>query len=213
MKSARAKVLHELAGRPLAYFPVKRALELGADRVVVVVGHQAEAVEAALRAALPGAPLRFALQARQLGTAHAVLQARRALRGHGGPVLILSGDMPLLTAETLGALVSARPRPSALALATMVPDSPRGYGRVVRDDRGRPCASSRRRTRPTPSAPSARSTPASTASTRSSCGGRWAGCGSSNAQGEFYLPDLVAMAADRGRVAAVEVPVAERRPG
>ena len=63
MKSGRAKVLHEIAGRPLAYYPVKRALELGASPVVVVVGHQAEAVEAALSAALPEAPLRFAVQA------------------------------------------------------------------------------------------------------------------------------------------------------
>lgn len=62
MKTQRAKVLHEVCGRPLVYYPVRRALELGADRVVVVVGHQAKAVEAALRAQLPDAPLRFALQ-------------------------------------------------------------------------------------------------------------------------------------------------------
>src|SRR5512147_1822159 len=78
MKSARAKVLHEVAGRPMAYYPVKRALEVGAAPVAVVVGHQAEAVEQALRAALPEAPLRFAVQAQQLGTAHAVLQAQKA---------------------------------------------------------------------------------------------------------------------------------------
>src|SRR5690242_6599119 len=80
MKSRRPKVLHEVCGRPLAYYPVKRALELGADPIVVVVGHQAEAVEAALAAALPGAPIRFAVQEQQLGTAHAVIAARRALK-------------------------------------------------------------------------------------------------------------------------------------
>src|SRR5574341_285295 len=117
MKSARAKVLHRLCGRPLAYFPVKRALEAGADPVVVVVGYQAGAVEAALRQHLPGAPLRFAHQRRQLGTAHAVQAARPALRGHRGPVLILSGDTPLLTRETLEMVVRARGG-SALAFAT-----------------------------------------------------------------------------------------------
>src|SRR5512147_1608229 len=114
MKSARAKVLHEVAGRPMAYYPVKRAVEVGASPVAVVVGHQAEAVEAALVAALPGAPLRFALQKEQLGTAHAVLQARQALRGHQGPVLILTGDTPLLTAEALADVARARAKARAV---------------------------------------------------------------------------------------------------
>ena len=103
MKSGTAKVLHQLGGKPLAWFPIRAALDAGASPVVVVVGHQAEAVEAALRAALPGAPLRFALQAEQRGTAHAVLAARRALRGVTGPIAILSGDTPLLSAATLDA--------------------------------------------------------------------------------------------------------------
>src|SRR5574337_364412 len=105
MKTRRAKVLHEVCGRPLAYYPVKRALEAGADPVVVVVGHQAEEVEVALRAHLPGAPLRFVVQKEQLGTAHAVLSARAGLRGFDGDVLILSGDTPLLTSDTLRAVL------------------------------------------------------------------------------------------------------------
>jgi bifunctional UDP-N-acetylglucosamine pyrophosphorylase/glucosamine-1-phosphate N-acetyltransferase len=131
MKSPKAKVLHEACGRPLAWFPIRRALELGADRVVVVVGHQAEEVERALRAALPGAPLRFALQREQLGTAHAVLAAKEALADHDGQVLILSGDTPLLTTGTLRAVVEAKgARP--VAFATMTLAEPFGYGRVVR---------------------------------------------------------------------------------
>ncbi len=210
MKSARAKVLHEVIGHPLASFPVRCALELGADRVVVVVGHQAEAVEAALTAALPGAPIRFALQARQLGTAHAVLQARRALRGHRGPVLILSGDTPLLTAGTLRTVVSARARARApLAIATMFLEVPRGYGRVVRDERGRPVrvveekdASDAER--------AIREVNAGLYCAEAEFLWRALGrVGSSNAQGEFYLPDLVALAAHRARVATAEVPPAE----
>ena len=86
MKSRGPKVLHEVCGRPLAYYPVKRALDLGADPVVVVVGHQAEAVEAALSAALPEAPLRFAVQEQQLGTAHAVMAAKSRLKGFEGSI-------------------------------------------------------------------------------------------------------------------------------
>ncbi len=208
MKSARAKVLHEVTGRPLAYFPVARALELGADPVVVVVGHQAEAVEAALTAALPGAPIRFALQAEQLGTAHAVLRARSALRGHAGPVLILSGDTPLLRTETLQAVVRARGR-APLSLATMVLDAPRGYGRVVRDQGGRALrvveekdASDAER--------AIREVNAGLYCAEADFLWRALGrVGSRNAQGEFYLPDLVAMAADLARVATVQVPPAE----
>jgi bifunctional UDP-N-acetylglucosamine pyrophosphorylase / glucosamine-1-phosphate N-acetyltransferase len=210
MRSARAKVLHEVAGRPLAYYPVKRALELGASRVVVVVGHQAEAVQAALTAALPGAPLRFALQAEQLGTAHAVLQARPALRGHAGPVLILSGDTPLLTVGTLRAVVAARARRRApLALATMVLPTPRGYGRVVRDGRDRPV----RVVEEKDASPEERAlAEVNTGLYCVEAGFLWRGLrrvGSANAQGEFYLPDLVAMAAARGGVAAVQVPSEE----
>jgi bifunctional UDP-N-acetylglucosamine pyrophosphorylase/glucosamine-1-phosphate N-acetyltransferase len=210
MKSARAKVLHEVAGRPLAYFPVKRALELGADPVVVVVGHQAEAVEAALRASLPGAPLRFALQAEQLGTAHAVLQGRRALRGHPGPVLILYGDTPLVTTDTLRAVVSARTRArAAISIATMVLDAPRGYGRVVRD--GRDLAV--RVVEEKDASDAERSIREVNAGLYcAEAGFLWKALGrvgSSNAQGEFYLPDLVALAAERGRVATVEMSPAE----
>jgi bifunctional UDP-N-acetylglucosamine pyrophosphorylase/glucosamine-1-phosphate N-acetyltransferase len=207
MKSARAKVLHEVAGRPLAYYPVKRALELGAERVVVVVGHQAEAVEAALGAALPGAPLRFARQAEQLGTAHAVLQAKAALKGFAGPILILSGDTPLLTAEALQAVAAARAKARALvAMATMVPASPRGYGRVVRDERGRAVRVVEEKD----------ATDAERTLTEVNAGlycvhseFLWRALGkvgAKNAQGEFYLPDLVAMAAAKGAAASVEVP-------
>ena len=79
MRSALVKVLHPVAGRPMIHFPVESAIALGADPVVAVLGHQRERVEAYLLGAFPGAPLRFALQAEQLGTAHAVLCAREAL--------------------------------------------------------------------------------------------------------------------------------------
>ncbi|HTN53216.1 MAG TPA: bifunctional UDP-N-acetylglucosamine diphosphorylase/glucosamine-1-phosphate N-acetyltransferase GlmU [Anaeromyxobacter sp.] len=210
MKSGKAKVLHAVAGRPLAYYPVKRALEAGAVPVVVVVGHQGDEVRAALEAALPGAPLRFAVQARQLGTAHAVLAARPALRGYSGPVAILSGDTPLLRAATLRAVVSARARARApLALAAMTLDAPRGYGRIVRDGRGRAArvveekdASEAER--------ELREVNAGLYCAES--GFLWRALrrvGAGNAQREFYLTDLVAMAARSRGAAVVAVPPEE----
>jgi bifunctional UDP-N-acetylglucosamine pyrophosphorylase/glucosamine-1-phosphate N-acetyltransferase len=210
MKSRTAKVLHPIGGRPLAYYPVKRALDAGANPVVVVVGHQAEAVEAALVAALPGAPLRFAVQAQQLGTAHAVLAARRALRGHAGPIAILSGDTPLLESETLLAVVRARARAKApLAFATMTLAQPGGYGRVVRDARGRP----ERVVEDKDASASERAVPEVNAGLY--CADAeflWKGLarvGAANAQEEFYLPDLVAMAARKDGAVAVPVPAEE----
>src|SRR4051812_41655624 len=99
MKSERAKVLHKALGKPLAFYPVQRAFDLGADPVVAVVGHQAEQVEQDLAARFAGRPLAFARQTQQLGTAHAVRAAEDALKGFSGDVLILYGDVPLLRPE------------------------------------------------------------------------------------------------------------------
>jgi bifunctional UDP-N-acetylglucosamine pyrophosphorylase/glucosamine-1-phosphate N-acetyltransferase len=210
MKSRRAKVLHEIGGRPLAWYPVQRAIEAGADPVVVVVGHQGEAVKAALTASLPDAPLRFAVQEDQRGTAHAVLAARAALRGWKGPVAILSGDTPLLQVGTLRRVVAARARARApLAFATMTLEAPRGYGRVVRDAKGRPERIVEEKD----------ATDAEHALGEVNAGlycadaaFLWkalARVGSRNAQGEFYLTDLVAMAAGKDGAVAVAVDPAE----
>lgn len=210
MKSARAKVLHEIGGRPLAWYPVKRALDAGASPVVVVVGHQAEAVEAALAAALPGAPIRFAVQREQLGTAHAVLAARRALRGHEGPVAILSGDTPLLESATLLSVVRARARARApLAFATMRLEAPRGYGRVVRDAAGEPVRVVEEKDA---SAAERELREVNSGLYCADAAFLWkalAKVGASNAQREFYLTDLVAAAARKGGAVTVEVPAAE----
>jgi bifunctional UDP-N-acetylglucosamine pyrophosphorylase/glucosamine-1-phosphate N-acetyltransferase len=208
MKSRTAKVLHEIGGRPLAWYPVKAALDAGANPVVVVVGHQAEAVEAALVASLPGAPLRFAVQEQQLGTAHAVLAARRALRGFDGPVAILSGDTPLLETETLLAVVRARSRGRApVAFATMTLETPRGYGRVVRDAGGRPARIVEEKDA-TDGERAIREVNAGLYCADAAF--LWKGLSrvsADNAQGEFYLTDLVALAARKDGAIPVEVPV------
>jgi bifunctional UDP-N-acetylglucosamine pyrophosphorylase/glucosamine-1-phosphate N-acetyltransferase len=143
MKSDRVKVLHRICGRPLAWFSVRAAFALDCTPVVLVVGHQAEQVEEEFAALFPGAPLEFAEQKEQLGTGHAVMAARAALREAGvkddDGVLILYGDTPLVTAETLQRLVRAKQQSGApLALVTTRPKDPHGYGRIVRNAKGLP---------------------------------------------------------------------------
>ncbi|MBI4819112.1 MAG: bifunctional UDP-N-acetylglucosamine diphosphorylase/glucosamine-1-phosphate N-acetyltransferase GlmU [Deltaproteobacteria bacterium] len=135
MKSDRAKVLHELFGEPLYSFPVRLASALGAHPIVTVVGHQAGMVEADAdtRFGAMVEPLRFALQAEQLGTGHAMMMAVDQLPSDGH-VLVLYGDVPLLTEETVRPLLEvARTKGSALVALTMRLDDAGAYGRIVRD--------------------------------------------------------------------------------
>ena len=135
MKSEKAKVLHEALGRPIAYFPIRAALTLDCSPVVVVVGHQAAQVEDELSRQFAGAPLKFALQAEQLGTGHAVLQAEKALKGFSGNVLILAADVPLIRPDTLQKLVEAK-KDADVSLLTCKAREPRGYGRILRNPLG-----------------------------------------------------------------------------
>ncbi|MDP9898400.1 bifunctional UDP-N-acetylglucosamine diphosphorylase/glucosamine-1-phosphate N-acetyltransferase GlmU [Variovorax ginsengisoli] len=135
MKSTLPKVLHRLGGRALAMHVIHTAARVGARRVVVVTGHGAEAVEAALGAGAQGVlPLQFVRQMPQLGTGHAMQQAAPVLPDDG-TVLVLSGDVPLIGADTLQALLAASAG-ERLALLTIVFDDPAGYGRIVRDAAG-----------------------------------------------------------------------------
>lgn len=135
MKSDRIKVLHEVAGRPLVAWPLAAAREAGADELVVVVGHQAEQV----RERLSGEPsLKIALQEEQLGTGHAVACALPELADGSTTVLILCGDTPLLTGATLQRLVAAhRAADAVVTVLTAKLENPYGYGRIIRDAEGR----------------------------------------------------------------------------
>ena len=134
MGSDLPKVLHRFLGEPLVVHPIRAARAAGAEAVVVIVGHGAAEVEAAL-ADQPD--LRFALQSEQRGTGHAVQCALPALADHAGSVLILSGDVPRLRPATLHALAAAAALSrGGLALATFTPPDPTGYGRIVRDGAG-----------------------------------------------------------------------------
>ena len=138
MKSRRAKVLHRAGGRTLVEHMVRTALELAPpDRIFVVVGHQA----AEVRQVIAGHGIGFIEQKEQLGTGHAVMAGREALAGLDGYLVILYGDCPLLGAATLRRLIETQAAGGAAGtlLTAEMPD-PTGYGRIIRDARGRVAA-------------------------------------------------------------------------
>lgn len=133
----RAKVLFPLAGRPMIAYVVERALECGAGEVVIVIGYKGEEVRSYVADEFGDAPIGFAQQHRQLGTAHAVLQAEPNLRYFTGNVLVLSGDVPLLSMATLRNLVAHHEAQNAGAtVLTVTAPDPTGYGRVIRGGDG-----------------------------------------------------------------------------
>jgi bifunctional UDP-N-acetylglucosamine pyrophosphorylase/glucosamine-1-phosphate N-acetyltransferase len=133
MKSARPKVLHELGGRPLLSWAVEAAQQAVEDgRVIVVIGAEAQAPAKEL----VGAQATLALQADRLGTGHALLQARDDASG-AALILVTSADMPLLRPETLQSLIDSQRRATGpMTLLTTRADSPRGFGRIVRNGSG-----------------------------------------------------------------------------
>ena len=136
MKSNRAKVLHELGGRPLIAHVVRTAASLAPQRIYVVVGHQAEEVEKASKAEV-GELAEPVLQAQQHGTGDAVASARVQLENSDSLLVVLSGDVPLIKAETLHRLIEQhRASGAACTILAVRLENPTGYGRIVRDEHG-----------------------------------------------------------------------------
>jgi bifunctional UDP-N-acetylglucosamine pyrophosphorylase/glucosamine-1-phosphate N-acetyltransferase len=192
MRSALPKVLQPLAGRPLLAHVIDTARALSARRICVVHGHGADAV----REAMQGDDLLWALQSPQLGTGHAVQQAMPLLDGEG-TVLVLYGDVPLMAETSLRRLLAVS-GPEVLGLLTVTLDDPQGYGRIVRDGAGRvlriveqkDASADERAIREVNTgilaAPAARLR-------------AWlARLSNDNAQGEYYLTDIIAMAVADG---------------
>lgn len=140
MKSNTAKVLHQLGGRPLIAHVCRTASSLDPRRIFVVVGHQAEAVQDAVVQELGNDRVSFPVQKEQLGTGHAVMSAREFLENEDSTLLVLSGDVPMIRAETLASLVQQhrahRGRGAACTILTVKLEDPTGYGRVIRDETG-----------------------------------------------------------------------------
>jgi len=195
MKSTRPKVLQRIAGRPMLGHVIERARGLGAAGIHVVYGHGG----AQVRAEFAGqADLHWAEQAQQLGTGHAVQQAMPGVPDDAR-VLVLYADVPLITEATLRHLLAAAGEGTAVLTETL--DDPTGYGRVLTDAAGRVQAIVEQKD----------ADDAQRAVTRINTGvvcaaaadlRRWlAGLGNDNAQGEYYLTDIFAMAAAEGRPA------------
>lgn len=204
MRSARSKVLHEILGAPLVSYPIRRAQELGATPIVAVLGHQRSEVEATLVRQHGAGAITVVEQVEQRGTGQAVALGLAPLAAFEGTVLILYGDVPLLRAETLRGLVAAAQAGGGkLGVLTFRAADPSGYGRVVRDASGavRQIVEDKD------------ASAAERAITEVN-GGIYAapadflrrataGLSPKNAQGEYYLTDIVAAAADSIGVTAL----------
>ena len=195
------KVLHEVAGRPMLAWVLRACRDAGVTDAVVVVGYQEAKVRDAARSLdLEGLRVHFAVQAQQLGTGHAVMMAAETLLPHrDADTLVLCGDGPLITGETLHRILSAhRDHGAPCTLATAVLEDPTGYGRVVRGDDGgfveiveeKDATEAQRRIREVnPSYYAFRVAALLSALDR---------LGNDNAQGEYYLTDVPGlMAQDR----------------
>ena len=132
MKSKMPKVLHKVCGKPLSKWVIDASKAAGADKVCAVVGHKAETVKEVL-----GDVCEFALQAEQKGTGHAVMQVIDVIKNSKGEVVILNGDTPLITAETINkAIEYHKNNGNQATVITAILDDATGYGRIVRDNDG-----------------------------------------------------------------------------
>jgi UDP-N-acetylglucosamine diphosphorylase/glucosamine-1-phosphate N-acetyltransferase len=133
MKSDLPKVLHPLNNRPMIHYVIDIAEEIGSKMTILIIGHQKELVMEATK----DRKVVYVTQEQQLGTGHAVLQTKPYFTDFKGSVLVLSGDVPLLRAETLKKLIEIHNRDNPLAtLLTAEMDDPSGYGRIIRNDQG-----------------------------------------------------------------------------
>lgn len=201
MKSSLHKVLHPIAGRPMLLHLLASAKGLAPERQVVVVGAGREQVERAVA----GLGVEIAVQAEQLGTGHAVAQAKDALAGFEGDVLILYGDVPLVKADTMAAMIArlhGEDEPACVVLGFR-PADPGAYGRIIADERGQIARMVEYKD----------ASEADRAVTLCNSGlmavrgadlfALLARVSNDNAAGEYYLPDIVMLAAADGRASAV----------
>jgi bifunctional UDP-N-acetylglucosamine pyrophosphorylase/glucosamine-1-phosphate N-acetyltransferase len=199
MRSSLPKVLHRLGGRPLLAHVLDTARELGAGRICVVYGHGGEAVREALDA--PG--LTWVIQEPQLGTGHAVLQTLTFLDA-AAPTLVLYGDVPLIGTPTLTRLLDVAG--DGLGVLTAVFDDPAGYGRILRDADGRVRRIVEHRDA-TDDERAVREINTGFMAAPTAALKRWLpALGNDNAQGEYYLTDIVGLAIGEG------MPVATAQP-
>ena len=195
MKSDKPKVAHEVLGKPLVNWVLDAAEEAGIERLVTVVGHKREQV-----IPLVEDRAEIVVQEEQRGTAHAVLSCSDALADFEGSLLVLSGDCPLITSETMRALIDMREsNDAAVVVLTMEMPDPTGYGRIVREADGSVARIVEQKD----------ASPEEAAVTECNSGfycfdakalfEALGQVGSDNAQGEFYLTDVLEISRNAGR--------------
>lgn len=207
MRSALPKVLHPVAGKPMLAHVIDTARGLGPSRIHVVIGHGADLVRERLQAD----DLNFVIQEEQLGTGHAVAQAAPFLSAEN--VLILYGDVPLIEQPTLERLM-AQATPQQLALLTVELEDPTGYGRIIRDGAGEVQAIVEQKDATAEQRAIREGNTGILAAPRERLLGWLSRLSNANAQGEYYLTDVIAMAVSDGlRVATAQPLVAMETQG
>jgi bifunctional UDP-N-acetylglucosamine pyrophosphorylase/glucosamine-1-phosphate N-acetyltransferase len=199
MKSERHKMLHPIAGRPMLLHLLDSAAQLGPERQVIVIGSGREQFEPVL-----GEAATIAVQEPQLGTGHAVQQAEAALQGFAGDVLVLYGDVPFVRPETMRAMLDRLHQQDAPAVVVLgfAPDDPLQYGRVIAED-GRVRAMVEHKDASEEERACRLCNSGLMAARRNDLFGLLARVGNTNAQGEYYLTDIVNIAVGDGRTCAV----------
>ncbi|AZT85688.1 UDP-N-acetylglucosamine diphosphorylase/glucosamine-1-phosphate N-acetyltransferase [Marinobacter sp. NP-4(2019)] len=200
MKSALPKVLHALAGRPMLHHVIATARQLQAEQIHAVIGHGADQV----KAATSKQPVNWVLQQEQLGTGHAVAQALPDLPDDAR-VLVLYGDVPLTGVGTLEALVSQIDN-DTLGLLTVTMDDPQGYGRIIRDDEGKVTSIVEQKDASDAQQQIREVNTGILAVTARRLKDWLPQLSNRNAQGEYYLTDIIAMAVEHGMRVAVSQP-------
>ncbi|MBV6478160.1 MAG: Bifunctional protein GlmU [Ignavibacteria bacterium] len=135
----KSKVMYELHGIPLIHYVTELSLKVNSLQVILIVGHQKESVIDYIKKAFENesAKIKFASQDEQLGTGHAVLMAEEFLKNFDGDILILSGDVPMLKAETINSFLNFHfENKNEASLISAIAENPFGYGRVLRDSDG-----------------------------------------------------------------------------
>ncbi|KPQ28909.1 MAG: UDP-N-acetylglucosamine diphosphorylase/glucosamine-1-phosphate N-acetyltransferase [Marinobacter excellens HL-55] len=201
MKSALPKVLHPVAGRAMLHHVIETAKQLGAETIHTVIGHGAEQV----RASLDEPSVNWVMQTEQLGTGHAVAQALPDLPDNAR-VLVLYGDVPLTRKDTLEAMVSDLDDGN-LALLTVNMDNPHGYGRIVRDAQGQVQAIVEQKDASAEQQTINEVNTGILAVSASHLKSWLPTLSNSNAQGEYYLTDIIAMAVGHGLAVTVSQPL------
>jgi bifunctional UDP-N-acetylglucosamine pyrophosphorylase/glucosamine-1-phosphate N-acetyltransferase len=202
MKSDTHKVLHKIAGRPMLEHLMASVAQLGPERLAVVVGAGREQIEQAV-----GERAATCLQEPQLGTGHAVQQAESALAGFSGDVLVLYGDVPFVKADTMRAMLErlhGEDAPAAVVLG-FEPADPLAYGRVIADDEGRILKMVEYKDADEGERACYLCNSGLLAARAADLFALLARVGNDNAQGEYYLPDIVNIAIADGRTCAVIV--------